>query len=373
MDMVAKCIYARVFIPANSRIVIPTAENGTLRLGRYHLNGSTVSRNLPIQNLSRLPRAAFRHRRLKPFACMKKPRDIVTRLPSRHSVNGSRTAFFVHIALLVGRLANFFLQFSCILLDIAGHLLAGVAGDLSDNLFHGTLDFMLGAFSAILVHADSPKVWPAALQAPSFIHLERLAKHDFGVRFALTSLKRSDARLPSFTLCRQQRCNPLPIAREDCPMFLPAWMSPLSITARSSAAPAQPNEPVRTLDLRRYAGQWHEIAHLPMLFERRHVDTITAIESLHADGEKVAVRPGALKVRFAPAWLAWLPWIWADYWVIEIDPDYRWAIVGGPSRKYMWVLSRSSTMDRRLFARIREDAQRRGYPVDRLVIAAPLY
>jgi apolipoprotein D and lipocalin family protein len=156
-------------------------------------------------------------------------------------------------------------------------------------------------------------------------------------------------------------------------MFLPAWMSALSATAPLSTVPVQPNEPVRTLDLRRYAGQWHEIAHLPMLFEHQHVDTIAAIDSMHVDGDAVAGRPGALRVRFAPAWLAWLPWIWTDYWVIEIDPDYRWAIVGGPSRKYMWVLSRSSTMERRLFAQIRKHARQRGYPVERLVTTAPLY
>lgn len=44
---------------------------------------------------------------------------------------------------------------------------------------------------------------------------------------------------------------------------------------------------------------------------------------------------GALKVRFAPGWLSWLPWVWADYWVLELDADYRWAVVGGPRRKYM--------------------------------------
>jgi apolipoprotein D and lipocalin family protein len=77
-------------------------------------------------------------------------------------------------------------------------------------------------------------------------------------------------------------------------------------------------------------------------------------------------------VRFAPRWLAWLPMVWADYWVIELDPDYRWAVVGSPSRKYLWVLSRTPSMDAGQFRAIRNRAAARGYPVERLVMAAPL-
>ncbi|MDQ6648143.1 MAG: lipocalin family protein [Pseudomonadota bacterium] len=160
------------------------------------------------------------------------------------------------------------------------------------------------------------------------------------------------------------------------------------------AASTLPNQPVDGLDLQRYAGQWHEIAHLPMFFQRRCVDTITATYTPLPDGsirvhnacrtrdgsleaadgvaKKVAGRPAALKVRFAPDWLSWLPVVWADYWVVELDPDYQWAVVGGPSRKYMWVLSRRPSMDRALFEQIRERARQRRYPVDRLVMAAPL-
>ena len=154
------------------------------------------------------------------------------------------------------------------------------------------------------------------------------------------------------------------------------------------------NQPVSTLDLNRYAGTWHEIAHLPMYFQRKCQDRITATYTLRADGrihvrnacrtkagkEDVAhgiAKPaggpaGALKVRFAPGWLSWVPWVWADYWVIELDPDYRWAVVGSPNRKYLWVLSRKPTLSRDEFQRLVAHAKQRGYPVDRLVMAAPL-
>ncbi len=179
-------------------------------------------------------------------------------------------------------------------------------------------------------------------------------------------------------------------------MFHNAMLSALT-TAMLASAPARAavtNAPVTSLDLQRYAGQWHEIAHLPMFFQRQCVDRITATYTANPDGsiavhnacrtkggemdssdgvaKRVSGQPGALKVRFAPRILTWLPWVWADYWVVELDPDYRWAVVGGPGRKYLWVLSRAPSMDAQLFEQILERARERGYPVEKLVMAAPL-
>lgn len=168
----------------------------------------------------------------------------------------------------------------------------------------------------------------------------------------------------------------------------------LMAAATPIAVASLTNRPVAALDLSRYLGQWHEIGHLPMFFQRRCVDRITATYTDKADGtlavrnacrvkdgsidvadgaaRKVPGQPGALQVRFAPAWLSWLPIVWADYWVVDLDADYQWAVVGGPGRKYLWVLSRSPSMNRILFDQIKERARQRGYPVDKLVMAAPL-
>lgn len=167
-----------------------------------------------------------------------------------------------------------------------------------------------------------------------------------------------------------------------------------AMLATASTGAIASNQPVESLDLQRYAGQWHEIAHLPMFFQRKCVNHITATYTARPDGtievhnacrtksgsvdasdgvaKRVAGQPGALRVRFAPRILAWLPWVWADYWVVELDPDYQWAVVGGPSRKYLWILSRSPSMDPDLFGQLREHARARGYPVDKLVMAASL-
>jgi apolipoprotein D and lipocalin family protein len=160
-----------------------------------------------------------------------------------------------------------------------------------------------------------------------------------------------------------------------------------------AAAVTLPNQPVPSLDLHRYAGQWHEIAHLPMYFERKCLDAVIATYTPNPDGtvhvhntcrtrkgrmsvEGVArindKQPAALEVRFAPAWLTWLPMAWTSYWVIEVDPDYQWAVVGSPGRKHLWILSRRPALDRALFMAIRERARERGYPVDKLIMTAPL-
>lgn len=58
--------------------------------------------------------------------------------------------------------------------------------------------------------------------------------------------------------------------------------------------------------------------------------------------------------------------------MIDLGPDYQWAVVGGPSHKYLWLLSRTPTMERALFERLKARARERGYRVDKLVMAAPL-
>ena len=154
-----------------------------------------------------------------------------------------------------------------------------------------------------------------------------------------------------------------------------------------------PNLPVSSVDLARYLGLWHEMAHLPMFFQRKCNDRVTATYTQNPDGSigvlnacrthaganecsrgiaKPGDRPGALKVTFVPRSLRRLPFAWADYWIIDLDRDYQWSLVGGPARKYLWVLARQPTMDRSLFGRLVDAAAARGYPVQRLVASAAL-
>ena len=66
-----------------------------------------------------------------------------------------------------------------------------------------------------------------------------------------------------------------------------------------------------------------------------------------------------LKVRFF--------WpFWGSYWIIGLDPDYQWAVVGHPGRKYLWILSRSPQMEDALYGQILELIAGQGYDLSRI-------
>lgn len=135
----------------------------------------------------------------------------------------------------------------------------------------------------------------------------------------------------------------------------------------AQAADPPPLQSVPMLDVQRYLGRWYEIAKFPNRFQRNCVADTSAEYQLLDDGQirvinrcrrsdgkidealGVARQPGdspsQLKVRFAPAWLAFLPFVWGDYWVVDLDPDYRLAAVSEPRRDYLWILSRTPRVE----------------------------
>lgn len=165
----------------------------------------------------------------------------------------------------------------------------------------------------------------------------------------------------------------------------------LLLISASVPATALPNRPVAAMNLQRYMGQWHEIAHLPMFFQRKCIGPITATSVMVTDREirlhatcptrntlktvDVVVipkqeQPAAFTIRIA--WLSWLPLAWLEYWVVDIDPNYQWAVVGGPDARHLWILSRDHSMSRPLYQRLVERSRDRGYPVDKLMIVVQL-
>ncbi len=165
---------------------------------------------------------------------------------------------------------------------------------------------------------------------------------------------------------------------------------PLVIT---TAVLSQNNPPrvVDNVDLQKYAGTWYEVARLPNRFQTQCAGDVSATYTLLDNGQiKVVNRcrlesgefteavgrarragknePNSkLKVRFAPAFLSWLPFVWGDYWIIELDPEYRYAVVGDPSRRYLWILAREPEMDDAILEGIIERTSEQGYDVKELV------
>ena len=145
------------------------------------------------------------------------------------------------------------------------------------------------------------------------------------------------------------------------------------------------------VDLSRYAGRWYEIARLPNRFQENCAGDVAATYTLRPDGrvrvvnecrradgsitraEGVARRAqddgpaSRLKVRFAPGWLSFLPFVWGDYWILELDREYRYAMVGDPERKYLWILGRDPAMDDATYERLVLSAVRLGFDTRKLM------
>ena len=140
---------------------------------------------------------------------------------------------------------------------------------------------------------------------------------------------------------------------------------------------------VKELDLNRYLGKWYEIARFPHSFEKNLMG-VTATYRLK-DGGMIEVlnegfkgtldgdhskaigkakipnklEPGKLKVSFF--------WIfYADYFVLELDPNYQYVMIGSSSEKYFWILCRTPQMDPAVYNMLCDKARKRGYNLDKL-------
>ncbi|KXB30290.1 hypothetical protein AT959_13130 [Dechloromonas denitrificans] len=133
---------------------------------------------------------------------------------------------------------------------------------------------------------------------------------------------------------------------------------------------------VGQVDLARYAGKWHEIGAFPMFFQRQCIGDTTAEYVLKTDGEVSVTNRCRTDSGFDQAsGRAWAPeaarsaelkvsFFWpfrSDYWVIALDPDYRWAVVGNPNRKYLWLLSRTPQLPAADIERALNAAASQGY------------
>ena len=155
---------------------------------------------------------------------------------------------------------------------------------------------------------------------------------------------------------------------------------------------------IPSLDVQRYLGTWYEIAKYPNWFQKKCTSNTKAVYSARADGtlkvlnscktvegdiseaEGTARQIGAkdspkLEVRFAPAWLSFIPMVWGDYWVIDLDAQYQVAVVSDPRREYLWILSRTPQLDKKVYDETLQRIQAQQFDVRKLELtiqAAPL-
>ncbi|MGD9226318.1 MAG: lipocalin family protein [Desulfobacterales bacterium] len=142
-------------------------------------------------------------------------------------------------------------------------------------------------------------------------------------------------------------------------------------------------EVVDRVDLNRYLGKWYEIASYPAWFQKGCTAS-TAEYTMRSDGKiKIMNRchkdhlDGPLKESVGKAEVVddqtnaklkvWFFWPFkGNYWIIDLDHDYRWAVVGEPKRKYLWILSRTPTIDKTLYQTILSRLPAKGYDSSKL-------
>ena len=154
-----------------------------------------------------------------------------------------------------------------------------------------------------------------------------------------------------------------------------------STTAKLKLPPLQT---VPKVELQRYLGTWYELASFPQSFQKGCTAT-TATYSLKDDGELEVLnrcRLGSLdgeekvakgrarvvdKTTNAKLEVSFFGPFWGDYWVIQLGDDYEYAVVGHPSRDYLWILSRTPSMEEAKFEGILEKLKsEQQYPLERL-------
>lgn len=137
----------------------------------------------------------------------------------------------------------------------------------------------------------------------------------------------------------------------------------LGFTALALHQKTEPLQTVGYVDLQKYAGKWYEIAAFPQRFENGCSCT-SAEYSLNADGSiaiknkclkdgktKTAIGKAVVKDKKTNAKLS-VRYLWpfsGKYWIIALSPDYSYAVVGHPNRKYLWILSRKKIMNEQAY------------------------
>jgi len=170
-------------------------------------------------------------------------------------------------------------------------------------------------------------------------------------------------------------------------------MLTISVLALLTTIVPGPVKTVPAVDLDRYVGAWFEIARFDNVFQRGCAGDVTAMYAKRPDGRLDVINRcrradgsmttaagiarvvdvttrAKLKVRFAPAFLSWLPMVWGDYWIIGLADDYSWVVVGTPDRKYLWVLSRTAVLSESSYQRALEIARANGFDDRQLRLTA---
>ncbi|MDA8791827.1 lipocalin family protein [Bacteriovoracaceae bacterium] len=165
----------------------------------------------------------------------------------------------------------------------------------------------------------------------------------------------------------------------------------LMLSSLSFAGKHKPLKTVDYVDLDRYLGKWYEIARFDQKFQRGCTATTAEYKKMKKKGNiKVINRcrlnspDGKLKKGIGRAWIKnkktnaklkvqfflrriKLGFLAGKYWILALGENYDYAMVGDPSRKYLWILSRENTLDPEIYNQLVEQAEKTGFDTSKLL------
>jgi len=157
-----------------------------------------------------------------------------------------------------------------------------------------------------------------------------------------------------------------------------------ALTVTPGARSAQQTIPqvVSSVDLDRYIGTWYEIAHIPNRFQRhcrgntmasyrripqQRIEVINSCVDEHGAVDKAhgvaRIVDSTSNAKLEVSFVALFGWqlFWGDYWILALAPDYSYAVVGTPDRRFGWLLSRTPVMPAETRNRINKRLRESGY------------
>lgn len=182
-------------------------------------------------------------------------------------------------------------------------------------------------------------------------------------------------------------------------LLLVALLLALTGPSAVAAGPTQPAplQALPSLEVAPYMGTWYQVLWIPNRFQKQCIADTSATYRERGDGTIEVVNlcrladgkfdsvtgvarppagvgrvvngrlmPARLEVSFLPAWLRWTGIGWGAYWVVELAPDGRYAIVSEPSREYLWVLARQPALTPKDQAAIKARLESLGFDLARL-------
>lgn len=166
-------------------------------------------------------------------------------------------------------------------------------------------------------------------------------------------------------------------------LLLTVFVCYLLLMTNALADDTKPLTTVSSVDLNRYVGKWYEIARYPNRFQKKCAGNVTAnykikengnIEVVNAcqkeSGEmmtatgkaKIVDKTTNAKLKVSFFWI-----FYGAYWIIDLDPDYKYAVVSEPGRNYLWILSRTPQIDDETYKKIVKGIEEKGLDTSKIV------